>query len=101
MFQFFVMHIEFKLYRLVLHKPHCQHFWTTNLYLEFEFLFGILILRETFLHELIKVKFPDLDISRQHLSNILRDNNITRKRAIFKHFPKTYRGKRNIHEEEY
>ena len=23
----------------------------------------------------------------------MRDNNITRKRATFKHFPKTYRGK--------
>ena len=51
-----------------------------------------------FLHELIKVKFPDLDISRQYLSNILRDNNITRKRATFKHFPKTYRG--NIRNEQ-
>jgi hypothetical protein len=53
-----------------------------------------------FLHELIKVKFPDLDISRQYLSNIFRDNNITRKRATFKHFPKTYRGNvRNKQEE--
>ena len=51
-----------------------------------------------FLHELLKVKFPKLDISRQYLSDIIRDNNITRKRATFKHFPKTYRG--NIRNEK-
>ena len=51
-----------------------------------------------FLHELIKDKFPKLDISRQYLSDIIRDNNITRKRATFKHFPKTYRG--NIRNEQ-
>jgi hypothetical protein len=39
-----------------------------------------------------------LDISRQYLSDIIRDNNITRKRATFKHFPKTYRG--NIRNEK-
>ena len=55
-------------------------------------------------------KFKDVDISRQfwtkfkiiksktkflpwqYLSKILRDNNITRKRATFEHFPTTYRG---------
>lgn len=36
-------------------------------------------------------KFKDVDISRQYLSKILRDNNITRKRATFEHFPTTYR----------
>jgi transposase len=41
-----------------------------------------------FLQELLKSKFPKLDISRQYLSDIIRDNNITRKRATFKHFPK-------------
>ena len=41
-----------------------------------------------FLQELLKNKFPKLDISRQYLSDIIRDNNITRKRATFKHFPK-------------
>ena len=51
-----------------------------------------------FLHELIKDKFPKLDISRQYLSDIIRDNNITRKRATCKHFPKTYRG--NIRNEQ-
>ena len=51
-----------------------------------------------FLHELLKTKFPKLDISRQYLSDIIRDNNITRKRATFKHFPKTYRG--NVRDEK-
>jgi len=50
------------------------------------------------LHELLKNKFPKLYISRQYLSDIIRDNNITRKRATFKHFPKTYRG--NIRNEQ-
>jgi transposase len=44
------------------------------------------------LYELIKNKFPDLDISRQYIHDLVRDNNITRKRATFEHFPKTYRG---------
>lgn len=44
------------------------------------------------LHELIKNKFPNLDISRQYIHDLIRDNNITRKRATFEHFPKTYRG---------
>ena len=51
-----------------------------------------------FLQELLKSKFPKLDISKQYLSDIIRDNNITRKRATFKHFPKTYRG--NIRNEQ-
>ena len=51
-----------------------------------------------FLQELLKTKFPKLEISRQYLSDIIRDNNITRKRATFKHFPKTYRG--NIRNEQ-
>ena len=51
-----------------------------------------------FLQELLKSKFPKLNISRQYLSDIIRDNNITRKRATFKHFPKTYRG--NIRNEQ-
>ena len=51
-----------------------------------------------FLHELVRVKYPKLNISRQYLSDIIRDNNITRKRATFKHFPKTYRG--NVRNEQ-
>ena len=41
---------------------------------------------------LLKNKFPDLEISRQYIHDIIRDNNITRKRATFEHFPLTYRG---------
>jgi len=44
------------------------------------------------LHILLTDKYKKLDISRQYLSEILRDNNITRKRATFEHFPKKYRG---------
>ena len=41
-----------------------------------------------------------MSICRQYLSNIIRDNNITRKRATFEHFPKTYRGKNRNEKEE-
>jgi len=40
------------------------------------------------LHQKLHNKFTDLSICRQYLSNIIRDNNITRKRATFEHFPK-------------
>ena len=46
----------------------------------------------------LKNKFPELNISRQYLSDVIRDNNITRKRSVFQHFPKTYRG--NIRNEQ-
>ena len=36
-------------------------------------------------------KFKDIDISRQYLSKILRDNNITRKRATFERWIKNQR----------
>ena len=45
-------------------------------------------------------KFTDISICRQYLSNIIRDNNITRKRATFEHFPKTYRSKDRNEKEE-
>lgn len=52
------------------------------------------------LQQLIINKYPTLKISRQYLSDIIRDNNITRKRATFAHFPKTYRGQiRNENQE--
>ena len=61
-----------------------------------QFIKEILIKNNTItmeeLHIQIKNKFKDLDISRQYLSDIIRDNNITLKRATFEHFPKTYRG---------
>jgi transposase len=44
------------------------------------------------LYLLLKNKFPDLDISRQYIHDLIRDINITRKRATFEHFPTTYRG---------
>ena len=44
-------------------------------------------------HELLKIKFPELKISRQYIHDLIRNNNITRKRATHEHFPKTYRGK--------
>jgi len=44
------------------------------------------------LQQLISNKYSTLKISRQYLSDIIRNNNITRKRATFSHFPKTYRG---------
>lgn len=44
------------------------------------------------IHDLMKIKFPNFVISRQHLHKVMRDNNITRKRATFEHFPKTYKG---------
>jgi len=53
-----------------------------------------------FLHQLIKDKFSDLEISRQYLSDIIRANNITRKRATFEHFLKTYRGEERNEKEE-
>ena len=52
------------------------------------------------LHQKLHNKFTDLSICRQYLSNIIRDNNITRKRATFEHFPKTYRGKNRNEKEE-
>lgn len=53
------------------------------------------------LHKLLKDAFPKLNISRQYLSDIIRDNNITRKRATFKHFPKTYKGQPRDEKEEF
>jgi len=52
------------------------------------------------LHLRFQQKFKDITISRQYLSKILRDNNITRKRATFEHFPTTYRGQPRNEKEE-
>ena len=52
------------------------------------------------LHVQLSNKFKSLDISRQYLSDILRDNNITRKRATFTHFPKTLRGQPRSEKDE-
>ena len=37
-------------------------------------------------------KYPDFNITSQHLGIVLRDNNITRKRTKHQHFPKTRYG---------
>ena len=48
----------------------------------------------------IQTEFPKIDISRQHLGEILRDNNRTRKRLRHIHEPLTYRGKERNHAKE-
>ena len=41
----------------------------------------------------IKVKFSDFEISQNHLSRVIRYNNITRKRTRIRHYPLTRYGK--------
>jgi len=48
----------------------------------------------------IKAGFPDIEVSRQHLGEILRDNNKTRKRLRHIHEPATYWGKPRNHKKE-
>lgn len=45
-------------------------------------------------------EFPDMTISIQHLGEIVRDNNKTRKRLRHIHEPVTYRGKERNHRQE-
>lgn len=45
------------------------------------------------LAKLIKKKYNDFDITPQHLGQVLRDNNITRKRTRHEHYPKERYGK--------
>lgn len=45
------------------------------------------------LWETLKQKFKDFNISQGHLSEVIRDNNITRKRTTKRHFPETRYGK--------
>ena len=40
------------------------------------------------LAKIVKKKYNDFDITSQHLGQILRDNNITRKRTRHEHYPK-------------
>ena len=40
------------------------------------------------LHKIIKKKYKDFDITPQHLGQVIRDNNKTRKRTRHEHFPK-------------
>ena len=43
--------------------------------------------------KLIKKKYKDFDITPQHLGQVIRDNNKTRKRTRHKHYPETRYGK--------
>jgi transposase len=40
------------------------------------------------LHKIVKKKYKDFDITPQHLGQVIRDNNITRKRTRHEHYPK-------------
>lgn len=44
------------------------------------------------LHQMLINKFSNLKVTRQYIHDVIRDNNITRKRTTFEHFPKTLRG---------
>ena len=45
------------------------------------------------LHKIVKKKYKDFDITPQYLGQIIRDNNITRKRTRHEHYPKERYGK--------
>lgn len=45
------------------------------------------------IHKMLSDKFNDYEISWQHLHDVIRDNNITRKKTSHKHFPKITYGK--------
>ena len=45
------------------------------------------------LHKIVKKKYKYFDITPQHLGQVIRDNNITRKRTRHKHYPKERYGK--------
>jgi len=45
------------------------------------------------LHKIVKNKYKDFDITPQHLGQVIRDNNITRKRTRHEHYPKERYGK--------
>lgn len=44
------------------------------------------------LHIKLTDKFPNNTLNRQYIHEIIRDNNITRKRAVHSHFPVLFRG---------
>jgi transposase len=45
------------------------------------------------LHKIVKNKYKDFDITSQHLGQVIRDHNITRKRTRHEHYPKERYGK--------
>lgn len=58
---------------------------------------------DIFMNDLLiqmKNEFPDISVSREHLGDILRDNNKTRKRLRHIHQPTLYRGKERNHNKE-
>lgn len=52
------------------------------------------------LRTLLVNKYPEADISREHIGRLLRNNNKTRKRLRKKPEPKMYRGKERDHKGE-
>ena len=40
------------------------------------------------LHKIVKKKYKDFDITPQHLGQVIRNNNITKKRIRHKHYSK-------------
>ena len=40
------------------------------------------------MNKIVKKKYKDFDITPQHLGQVIRDNNITRKRTRHEHYPK-------------
>ena len=45
------------------------------------------------LHKIVKKKYKDFDITPQNFGQVIRDNNITRKRTRHEHYPKERYGK--------
>ena len=45
------------------------------------------------LHKIVKKKYKEFDITPQHLGQVIRDNNITRKITRHEHYPKERYGK--------
>jgi hypothetical protein len=45
------------------------------------------------LHKIVNNKYKDFDITPQYLGQVIRDNNITRKRTRCEHYPKERYGK--------
>ena len=40
------------------------------------------------LYKIVKKKYKDFDITYQHFGQVIRDNNIIKKRTRYKHYPK-------------
>jgi hypothetical protein len=42
------------------------------------------------LHKIIKKKYKNFNIIHQHLDQVIKDNNITRKRTCHEYYPKEF-----------